>query len=257
MSKFKRLLENIPNWQVLSIILILAAGSLLISWHWQNSNPWFANSAQNFATEMLGAWLTFLLIDQIIGARERRRARESEERERLKRHLIRKLRSPHPEIAEKAAQMLREFGWFYDGTLEGAYLSYANWSDLDMSGINVSGARMHKVRLVRTDLRNANLEGTTVTIERLALAYALRGALMRDGRRYDGRLNLPGDLEEARHQGIDLNDEEAMARFYGVPVQDYKNGQEWACQHLQQIRARGEQILTTIEGPWWEKISKS
>ncbi len=250
-------LERISNWSVLALIVLLALLAGGLSWALEERSPWWAGAAQNFATEMLGAWLTFLLIDQIIGARERRREREAEERERLKRLLIRRLRSPHPEVVEKAAQLLREYGWFSDGTLHGAYLSYANWSGLDMSGIDVEGARMRKVRLVNTDLRNANLEGATVTVERLALAYALRGAVMRDGRRYDGRLNLPGDLEEARRQGIPLDDDESMARFYGVSVHEYRAGQEWARRHLAQIRAQGERLLTKLEEPWWEKVTKN
>ncbi len=256
MQWLRQRFEQISNWSVLGVILLLAILAGGLSWTLENRFPWWADAAQNFATEMLGAWLTFLLIDQIIGARERRREREAEERERLKRLLIRQLRSPHPEVVEKAAQLLRKYGWFSDGTLHGAYLSYANWSGLDMSGIDVEGARMRKVRLVNTDLHHANLEGATVTVERLALAYALRGAVMRDGRRYDGRLNLPGDLEEARRQGIPLDDDEAMARFYRVSVQEYRAGQTWARKHLSQIRARGEKLLTKMEEPWWAKTAK-
>ncbi len=256
MQWLRQRLEQISNWSVLGIILLLAILAGGLSWTLENRFPWWAAAAQNFATKMLGAWLTFLFIDQIIGARERRREREAEERERLKRLLIRRLRSPHPEVVAKAAQLLRKYGWFSNGTLHGAYLSYANWSDLDMSGIDVEGARMRKVRLVNTDLRHANLESTTVTVERLALAYALRGAVIRDGRRYDGRLNLPGDLEEARRMGIPLDDDEAMACFYGVSVQEYRAGQAWARKHLSQIRARGEKLLAKMEQPWWDQTAK-
>jgi hypothetical protein len=49
---------------------------------------------------------------------------------------------------------------------------------------------------------------------------------MPHGARYDGRFNLPGDLEEARLHGIVPVDEAAMAGWYGVPLAAYQAGQK-------------------------------
>jgi hypothetical protein len=51
---------------------------------------------------------------------------------------------------------------------------------------------------------------------------------MYHGNQYDGRYILEGDLEAAREQGADPEDSSAMARFYGVSVEEYLSGQEEA-----------------------------
>jgi len=48
-----------------------------------------------------------------------------------------------------------------------------------------------------------------------------------------------------------------MARFYGVSVEEYRAGQVWARQHLEQVRAKGSKLLASLEEPWWEKFTKA
>ena len=57
-------------------------------------------------------------------------------------------------------------------------------------------------------------------------AARLAYAVLLDGLRYDGRFNLEGDLFAARLAGFNADDEVAMARYYDVSVETYRNGQQ-------------------------------
>jgi hypothetical protein len=60
---------------------------------------------------------------------------------------------------------------------------------------------------------------------------------MPDGKTYDGRYNLSGDLERAKDPfyKIDVNSPTAMARFYKVTLHDYEDGQAWAQSNLHKL----------------------
>jgi hypothetical protein len=107
--------------------------------------------------------------------------------------------------------------------LEGARLNRVDLHRADLSGANLQGAFMTK----------ANLQGArNLTEAQLAQASRLRGAILPDGSRYDGRLNLPGDIEDAHILHIDTDDPQAMADFYGILLEDYLEGLEWGKKHL-------------------------
>lgn len=65
-----------------------------------------------------------------------------------------------------------------------------------------------------------------VNYDQLMVTHSMRGAIMPDSTRYNGRFNLRGDLEVAKRQGVNVYDEEEMAKFYGVTVEEYLSGQE-------------------------------
>lgn len=105
-----------------------------------------------------------------------------------------------------------------EADLRGAFLLEADLRQATMRGANLDGARLGSV----------NLHGALVANEQLARAITLCGAILPDGSPYDGRFNLPGDVELARFLEIDLGDAAAMAFFYNVLIEDYECGQEWA-----------------------------
>jgi uncharacterized protein YjbI with pentapeptide repeats len=171
--------------------------------------------------------------------------------------LIRKLRSPENKVVLQAVEELRARGWLEDGSLKGIPLCYAhlqnadlfkaglikvdlhqaNLESVDLSLANLEGAKLARanlrnanldeVNLQGADLFKANLEGAHNLNERqLSQAKRLWGAIMPDGTSYDGRYNLPGDLEFAKWGNVDINDPEAMADFLGVPLEVYLRGQE-------------------------------
>ena len=62
--------------------------------------------------------------------------------------------------------------------------------------------------------------------EQLAQAKRLWGAIMPDGKSYDGRYNLAGDIAFAKWGRVDTNDPQAMAEFLRIPLETYVRGQE-------------------------------
>ncbi len=145
-----------------------------------------------------------------------------------------------------------------DAQLQQARLSWANLQWADLSGADLTQVDLGSANLRGADMTAVNLSGAflgTVTLEggepirtdpqpplsfeaRLAQADMLQHATMPDGTRYDGRLNLAGDLERARSTGISLHDAQAMASFYRVTRDEYLRGQEWSLAHLERIRAQ-------------------
>jgi uncharacterized protein YjbI with pentapeptide repeats len=152
---------------------------------------------------------------------------------------------------------LRKSEWLFDGSLKGASLCGAHLHGADMKKANLSGANFHQAnlewadfsdaklrsaKLTLSNICNANLKGAVfdnadlykanlrevhnLTPEQLGSAARLWGATMPEGETYDGRFNLYGDLELAHVKDIDLDDNQAMADFYGVSLEKYCQGQD-------------------------------
>jgi len=159
--------------------------------------------------------------------------------------LLNKVRSTDNKTALQAIEEMRIRGWLTDGTLRGTALIRAQFqgadlieADLsfvdfhqaemeyaDLSNTNLRGAKLTRANLIganlnETNLSNANLYKTNLrgcrnlTVEQLAKTKRLWGAIMPDGESYDGRYNLPADLELAHLRGVVVEDQEAMAEFY-------------------------------------------
>ncbi|NDJ53570.1 MAG: pentapeptide repeat-containing protein [Chloroflexi bacterium] len=145
--------------------------------------------------------------------------------------------------------------------LNGANLTGANLAEADLTsanltgtslvkanleGANLHGAFLYESNLSRANLREANLWdvrlGTTnlmeamIDPEQMIAVNALHNATMPDGDRYDGRFNLPGDVDLAKFLMIDVEDTQSMAVFYGVSVGRYAEGQRWAQDNLPNLR---------------------
>lgn len=171
--------------------------------------------------------------------------------------LIRLLSNPDNKRVLQAVEELRVRGWLTDGSLLNvplchvhlqnadllgadlrrvdfhqahlmwADLSQANLSGASLSRANFQGANMSQTNLAGADLFKANLtEVRNLTEMQLAVAKRLWGAIMPNGETYDGRFNLPGDLEFAKWGRVDVHDPAAMARFLGVSLEAYLHGQE-------------------------------
>jgi hypothetical protein len=184
-------------------------------------------------------------------------AREAKEAEMIGvMDLVRKMRSPESKLVLEAVEELRARNWLEDGSLKGVVLCHAhleradlctaNLADVDLhqahlQGADLSMANLSGAKLTRTNLEGANLsaanlrgadlfkadlrEARNVTLDQLAQAKRLCFATMPDGTPYDGRFNLPGDLELARWGKVDTADPAAMAYFLGVSLVTYLHGQ--------------------------------
>lgn len=264
MFKWRR---DINNLTVSLILLALFSACLIGSYVIQptrptpNSTQWFEGLLSNFAAEMFGAFVTFILLYILVEQRDKR--------QELKAQLIRKMGSKDNATTHQAVEELRSHDWFEDGSLRGANFNYANLQGVDLNNANLQKASLHtanlqwaylveanlrgsvltaadlrlaslnKAELQGADLKMAKLEGAKYLLdEQLAQAAALRYAAMKDGTLYDGRFNLEGDIDMAHRRGVDINNPEAMAAFYDVSIEDYQRGQEWAKENQPRLRGK-------------------
>jgi hypothetical protein len=116
---------------------------------------------------------------------------------------------------------------------------------------DLRGALFYKAEIWDAYFHETNLTGAMELEDwQLATVKYLRKAILPDGKIYNGRFNLRGDLSWACDKlGIDRDDDRAMADFYGVPVDGYRQGQAWAVQNLQELRQVAE--------AWNKHVSKN
>jgi hypothetical protein len=176
--------------------------------------------------------------------------------------LTNRIKGPNNNSMLQAVEELRAKGWLTNGALEraslrrvflqnanlqGANLRNSTLSQADLQGTNLSLANLQFARLRRADLRGADMDKTNLhladlfeanlyrarhlTAAQLAQARRLQGVIMPDGDCYDGRFNLIGDIAFAKAGGVNINNPQAMADFYGVPLEEYQCGQNWEQHH--------------------------
>jgi hypothetical protein len=255
-------MRTVTPRQVLIFLVLLtvltALWSLVLEFHEPAPDlpGWAKNYLQNFSTGTLGAIVTFLLVDLLLARRDRQLEKEAEEKE-LKAQLIADMRSEASDTVATAIGQLTEKGWHKNGSLREAILVKANVQGQDLSfadlcGAHLTNANLARARLVRTNLsdaqldwsnlQDANLTGATVdgaslwkanltgvigvNNQHLSKVRMLRGATLPDGKKYDGRFNLPGDFEKAESARIDLEDPKALAAWYSITLEEYLAGQK-------------------------------
>jgi len=156
----------------LSSMAVLASG---------RSHDW-SSFALNLGTELVGAVIVFVLLNQVIERRARYTEQQEAERQRAqaereaqerrikgeKTRLVVEMGSNVRDRAVAAAEKLSQRQWLYDGTLGDAYLACANLRDADLAGARLQGADLHRAelagacleaaRLAQADLSFANLK---------------------------------------------------------------------------------------------------
>lgn len=227
-AREKRRQEGISNRAVLYMLLGFFAGVVSVSLvshvlsQQVNWWAWLDSFAQNFGTEIFGAFLTFLLLEVLVGGRRGREA-EARRTEERKQWLIRQMRSRVNEEAVQATEEMRVAGWLWDGSLheaalfganlDGANLSGAGLVDANLRGANLQGADLTAAHLVGADLRSTNLIGASLVeadLRKGALNGAdMEGTSLREANLGEANLrdaNLEGaDLRWARLGGTDLS----------------------------------------------------
>jgi uncharacterized protein YjbI with pentapeptide repeats len=174
-----------------------------------------------------------------------------------KTELINKIWGLENKYSLQAVEELRVRGWLSDGSLRGtamcqaqlqsadlmtadlcnvdfhqANLDYSDLSKAKLNGAKLTRASLQGVNFDHTDLTNAdlykvNLRGArNLTDAQLVTANELLGSTMPDGKVYNGRFNLVGDLGLARWAKVDVNDPAKWAEFYGVTLEEYLQGQK-------------------------------
>jgi uncharacterized protein YjbI with pentapeptide repeats len=247
--------------QRIGFMLFLLSMAIAISGYAREDSKSLSLLAEDFyanvATELASIALTVLIIDRIY---------ESQANRQLKMQLFREMSSRDNGIALRAISELRAHGWLEDGSLRGIRLENANLQNANLSGADLRKAYFYQTNLSRANLANANLQSATLIAtdldganlakanlddinshfgdqrlvnlldDTLKHAYRLVGATMPDGSKYNGRFNLEGDFyivnEWSSSPKLDINSHEDMSKFYGVSLEKYVQGQEWARKNL-------------------------
>ena len=124
-----------------------------------------------------------------------------------------------------------------ESSLEGADMESANLSNANLTGVklilsiltntNFSNAKVVSADLSNSNLYNSDLSGADLswtnlegcemlTENQLGQCRSLWGCILPNGERYDGRFDLPGDIEEAKRYGINYDDPTERTRFYSI-----------------------------------------
>jgi hypothetical protein len=192
----------------------------------------------NVGVDFVSIAITVLGIDAL---NQRREARME------KRRLVREMGSRDNGVALRAVQELREYGYLSDGSLHSVWLMGANLEGAELYSADIRGAALHSANLRGAELiganlsraalwqtnladaglvdanlsdanfKYANLEHARVTRNQLEKSYSLRGTVLPNGKVYDGSFQLKGDLDEAKKDGIDIDDPAALAKWYAIP----------------------------------------
>lgn len=212
---------------VLGGIFLVALAVLLIAYVkespvdcWQ----WIGNLAQNVVTEMFGAIVTFLLIDRVLGGRQRKReAEEKHKQDRL--NAIAHLRQANSTESHQAVLDDMEARHLLKGAdLRGIILVEADLRGFNLVGANLSSANLSKATLVGANLSNANLSKATLF-----------------------EANLSGaDLNDANLIGANLSKANlSKADLIGADLEGAKN---ITCEQLRQ--AKTLERATLPDGTW-------
>ena len=156
----------------------------------------------NISAELASIAITVLIIDAL----NRRRERVIEE-SRQREQLMRQLGSSVNEVAKRAAEELRAYGWLTDGTLQDSDLRVANLEGAKLWKADLQGANLQWANLKYANLNGAVLVGATITQARLwgtKLGGAdLRGANLSQAALYRAVLH-GASLCEANLEGVHL-----------------------------------------------------
>lgn len=223
---------------IVFFILFLIGLALTLYGTFDESQTGLANMSLNLGTEILGGLGLFLFIDYFITKPD----------DKIK--LIRQLENDNQNIVQQAVNELRWRGWLKDGSLYGYFLQNTNFTDVNMGDANLTGLGLYKAKLV----------GTHLTDEQFCKMKELRGSMLHDeenptpdGKKYDGRYCLLGDIDWAMKQHH-LNFIEAtpaqMAEYYGVSTEEFINGQKWAFKNLHRFNREIPPYLTKLSHTW-------
>jgi two-component system alkaline phosphatase synthesis response regulator PhoP len=172
-------------------------------------------------------------------------------------HIISKLRSSENKRVLEAVEELRAHGYLSDGTLKNIALIHAHLEGADLMNADLEGVDFHQAHMEFADLSSANLAGAKMvratlkganfskanltgvdlfkanlvdaiglTPAQLRSAKRLIGTTLSDGKLYDGRYNLEGDMQFLAWSRIDQNNPAEIAKMLGVPEEVYTQGQE-------------------------------
>lgn len=182
---------------------------------------------ESLVPEAMGIGFTLLILDRLNERRENRKEREQ---------LIRQLHSYYNPVAMQALEELRVIGYLSDGTLHNQDFRGADWRDANLYQADLTGCDLRNTKMQKADLVEANLTNAQVTEDQLVTTDIMWKCILPDGSLYNGKYNLPHDFEVARRKNFNPDDPASMAEYYGVSLENYLAGQEWARENADKLR---------------------
>lgn len=183
---FKKIkLTNLHVFYFLTAVAVLSlAGSARA--HFNSGDVawwiWWDGALQNFSTEMLGAIITFGLIEVIMGSRNRHE------------ELVRQLRAG-------------DFGVFNRLNDEGIHLRDVDLSSVRWNGLNLEGANLGDANLEGANLEGANLRGVNLKDANLKDANLkdtnLEGVILPNGILWEQNVYM-GRFTDNTHSNYDV-----------------------------------------------------
>lgn len=202
----KRRLQKISlnTWVLITLVVIAISSSVWSAYENPNfaDREWRSGWLQNFSTEMMGAIVTFLLFELLVGGRRARTESEKAE-QALKARLVSDAGSRVNGIAIKAVEELQAHGWLeggggllqeanlYRANLQGVILSHANLQQADLQDANLQQAILSGASLQGANLEGAILQAATLSIANLQEARLVDANLQ-------GAYLLNANLQEAK-----------------------------------------------------------
>lgn len=219
-DQFDTALENLATkWRDLGVAFFLAVVALLITLISFNfaeqivmprlmnaitSGPWWDGFFQNFGTEMFGALATFILLQGIVGAREKKQDQELQER--IAAQIRDELRSyfQAQELARlRAATTAEERQPILDSMSKTGLLVGADFWRSSLAGARLRGADMRGASFKQTDVTGADLRYTKLD-EATFKEMNFAGANL-DGAQLSGASLVAAGFDNAYLEGAKLN----------------------------------------------------
>lgn len=183
---------------ILAVLLITGFSFAFIEvWMWKDWQGFLLN----LGTELIGAGLTFFLIDQVL--RQRERSEEEKQAEAFsKAELIARLGSSVQSFAVAAAEELRRRGWLTDGSLNETSLLAANLQNAPLSYGQLFRTNLGDANLQQADMSHITLQGAHLDGAKMHGAYML-GANLQEASLVSAKLS-GADLREANLKDAEL-----------------------------------------------------
>jgi uncharacterized protein YjbI with pentapeptide repeats len=167
---------------VVVLLVLIGLGVALLQWAVSGIDD-LKGLALNLGTEMIGAAMTYVLIELVLRRREESEAKEKE-REAKRADLIAQMGSGVKDVAVAATEELDRHSWLRDGSLRGAYLRMANLEGAnlymaDLQEADLMMANLQGAYLANAFLQKATLSGANLQTANLTSAYLQRASLFR------------------------------------------------------------------------------
>jgi hypothetical protein len=201
---------------VLAVLLLIAIITSLISYSLidsDNVKSWVISWLQNLSTEIIGALITYLLLNLIVEGYNKRQESEQKRKEAQLHGYTRIMQAKGPEEKQLILNEMERLNLLQGADLRGAdlvgvFLAGMNLQEVNLSlaqlrGADLSGAQLQAANLSHADLAGANLKGAELQRTKLIKTKFTHSTLV--GARLSESIIEETDFRGANLQGADFS----------------------------------------------------